>query len=101
MLYRDERSSTVSVILKELRNAVQARSEGAGYDDAEGFAWRRAEWRVRYGLVDPSHKDRALQILSATVKLGMSIFADIAGQRDKAAALANMVQAQTGITVWF
>ncbi len=46
LLYRHERSSTIGVLLTELRRAIQSRREGAPYDEAEGFAWRRAEWRV-------------------------------------------------------
>ena len=54
-LYRHERSSTLTVLLKELRNAVQARREGVAYNEAEGFAWHRAEWRVRLGRCSIRH----------------------------------------------
>jgi hypothetical protein len=100
MLYRHERSSTISVLLKELRNAVQARREGAAYDEAEGFAWRRAEWRVRDGLVDPSQKDAALELLRMIVRLGMSVFEEIIWRRAETAALAAMLLDQADIDVW-
>jgi hypothetical protein len=100
MLYRHERSSTISVLVKELRNAVQARREGAAYDEAEGFAWRRAEWRVRDGLVDPSQLDAALELLRMIVRLGMSLFEKITRHRAETAALVVMLRNRTGIDVW-
>jgi hypothetical protein len=100
MLYRDEQSSTLTVLLKELRNAVQARREGAPYDEAEGFAWRRAEWRVREGLVDPSRLDDALGLLRSIVRLGMRIFERIAWHPAETAAMVAMLRDQAGVEVW-
>ena len=52
-LHPMEAPDIINVLLKDLRRAVQARKENAHYEDAEGFVWRRAEWRVRYGVIDP------------------------------------------------
>jgi hypothetical protein len=100
MLYRDEMSSTLTVLLKELRNAVQARREGAAYDEAEGYAWARAEWRVRWGVVDPAHVKEALALLETIVRLGMAIFDEIAWHADETVAMAAMLRDQTGVQVW-
>jgi hypothetical protein len=101
LLSPDEQSCTICLILDELRRAVKARSEGAGYADAEGFALRRAEWWVRWGIVDPSNKERAIHRLSTTIRVGMGIFTDIAEHPDKAAMLASVVEEQTGIIMQF
>jgi hypothetical protein len=68
-----EAADVIGVLLNELRNAVQARREGLGFDDAEGFAWRRAEWRVRYGVVDPAQAEEALRLLRSVLTLGMAL----------------------------
>ena len=73
MLYPHESPSTLSVLRKEKHGAVQAREDGAPYEEAEGFAWRRSEWRVRYGLVDPSQIEEALLLLAAIIPLGMAL----------------------------
>ena len=95
-----ERSCTVSVLLKDIRRAVQAHREGALYDEAEGFAWHRAEWRVRYGVVNPAQVDEALLLLRNVVSLGMPVFERIIWQADETAAMAVMLRDQTGIEVW-
>jgi hypothetical protein len=51
MLYPVEAADILGVLLNELRNAVQARREGIPYEEAKGYAWRRAEWRVRLALL--------------------------------------------------
>lgn len=100
MLHPCEASCIINVLLKDLRRAVQARREGADYEDGEGFAWRRAEWRVRYGVVDPAQVNDALELLANLVRRGMSVFERIGWDRDATAALVSMVRAFTGIEVW-
>jgi hypothetical protein len=100
MLYPHEASSTLSVLLKELRNAVQARREGVPYDEAEGFAWRRAEWRVRWGVVDASRVAEALRLLATIVRLGMPVFERIAWHAEETAAMVAMLRDQAGVEVW-
>jgi hypothetical protein len=99
-LCRLEGPTIIRVLLKDLRRAVQARREGYGYADAEGHAWHRAEWRVRYGVVNPAQVNDALELLATLVRLGMSVFERIGWDRDETAALVSMVRAFTGIEVW-
>lgn len=100
MLHPCEVSCTIQVLLKDLRRAVQARREGAAYDEAEGYAWARAEWRVRYGLVDPSQMEEALRLLETIVRLGMPVFERIIWHAEETAAMVAMLRDQAGVEVW-
>ena len=77
MLHPCEAACIIQVLLKDLCRAVQARREGADYEDAEGFAWHRAEWRVRYGAVDPAQAEDAPGLLKSMVTLGMALGSSI------------------------
>ena len=99
MLHPCEASRTIQVLLKDLRRAVQARRDGAAYEETEGFAWRRAEWRGRWGVVDSAQAEDAL-LLRDVVSLGMPVFERIGWDADETAALVVMVRAHTGIEVW-
>jgi hypothetical protein len=61
------------VLLHDLQQAAQAGSEGADYEDAEDFAWHRAEWRVRDGVVDPEQTEEALRLLRSIIQIGMGL----------------------------
>ncbi len=100
LLHPVEADCIIQVLLKDLRRAVQARRDGYGYDDAEGHAWHRAEWRVRYGVVHPAQVDEALELLATIVRLGMPVFERIGWDQDEAAALVAELRDQTGIEVW-
>ena len=47
------------------------REAGACYEDSEGLVWRRAEWRIREGVVDRELIEDALRLLQAIIALGM------------------------------
>ena len=48
--------------------------QGSGsYDEAEGFVRRRAEWRIRYGLVDQSNLWEAMDLPHAIIPHGMAL----------------------------
>jgi hypothetical protein len=100
LLHPVEADCIIQVLLKDLRRAVQARREGYGYDDAEGHAWHRAEWRVRYGVVDPAQVEDALVLLRNIVSLGMSVFERIGWDQDETAALVAELRDQADIEVW-
>ncbi len=100
MLYRHEAACIIQVLLRELRNAVQARREGAPYDEAEGHVWRRAEWRVRYGVVYPGQAEDALLLLRDIVSLGMPVFERIGWDQDKTAELVAALHNQAGLEIW-
>lgn len=100
LLHPVEASCTIQVLLKDLRRAVQGRREGAPYDEAEGHVWRRAEWRVRYGVVYPGQADDALLLLRDIVSLGMSVFERIGWDQDKTAELVAALHDQAGLEVW-
>jgi len=100
MLCPLEGPCAINVLLKDLRRAVQARREGYGYGDAEGHAWHRAEWRVRYGVVDPAQVEDALLLLRTIVSLGMPVFERIGWDQDETAALVAALRDQAGIEVW-
>ena len=74
-----EASCTIDVLLHDLQQAVQAGSEGADYEDAEDFAWHRAEWRVRDGVVDPKQTEEALRLLRSIIQIGMGLLGAAGG----------------------
>jgi hypothetical protein len=96
LLHRHEAACTISVLVNGIRRAVQARREGAAYDDAEGFAWRRAEWRVRYGVVDASRVEDALRLLRTIILLGMELPVRLDWFAEPA-MLISMLAAQSGL----
>jgi hypothetical protein len=96
LLHRHEAACTISVLVNGIRRAVQARREGADYDDAEGFAWRRAEWRVRYGVVDASRVEDALRLLRTIILLGMELPVRLDWFAEPA-MLISMLAAQSGL----
>jgi hypothetical protein len=94
MLHRGAAGCTISVLLRDLRRA--AALCGDSYDEAEGFAWRRAEWRVREGILDPDQTEEALRLVQAIIQLGMELFRNV-NWRDRNSALLSMIAAQTGV----
>lgn len=66
-------SHVLRVLLHDLRRAIVFRKGGACYDDAEGMAWTRAEWRIREGIVDVDQTEDALRLLRAIIGLGMEL----------------------------
>ncbi len=94
MLYPHEASSTLHVLLHDLRRAVMFRQAGACYEDAEGMVWARAEWRIRDGIVDREQIDEALGLLQISIELGMELLRNIDWRQDR---LVSMIAEQTGV----
>ena len=57
------------------------------------MAWRRAEWRIRDGIVDPDQFEEALRLLQAIIAVGMELFHQIDWRHSR---LVAMIRAQTG-----
>jgi hypothetical protein len=74
LLYQVFAPPTIRVLISAIKFAVWARKDGAPFEEAEGFAWRRAEWRVRYQLENRSRMDEALQLLGEIIAIGMELF---------------------------
>ena len=94
MLHPIDAESTISVLLKDIR-----RFEGIG-EDGEGFAWRRAEWRVRDGVVDRSQTEAALGIVQFIIPLGTELFREI-DWHDRSSALLSIIAESTGVDLAF
>jgi hypothetical protein len=96
MLHRGAAECTISVLLRDLRRAAALCGDSYPYDEAEGFAWRRAEWRVRDGIVHPDQTEEALRLVQTIIQLGMELFRNV-NWRDHNSALLSMIAAQTGV----
>ena len=66
----------------------------------EGVAWRRAEWRVRDGIVDRPQTEEALRIVQLIIRLGTELFRDI-NWHDRDSALLSMIAESTGVDLAF
>ena len=96
MLRSGEAEATISVLLKDLRRATMFRQYDAAYDEAGSFAWHRAKWRVRDGIVDTDQTEEALRLVQAIIELGMQLLRNI-DWRDGNSRLVSMIAEQTGV----
>ncbi len=73
MLRPGEVESTISVLLKDLRRAVDLDQTGADYDDTAGFVWHRAKLRVQDGMINPEQTEEALRLVRTIIEVGMNL----------------------------
>jgi hypothetical protein len=92
-----EACCTIDVLLRDVQQAVQAGSEGADYEDAEDFAWHRAEWRVRDGVVDPEQTEEALRLLRAIIQIGTGLLGR--SRRNGNSNLVSKIAEQTRVAL--
>jgi hypothetical protein len=70
---------------------------GRRQQDAEDFAWHRAEWRVRDGLVDPEQTDEALRLLGSIIRLGMELLGR--SRRSRNSSMVSTIAEQTRVAL--
>jgi hypothetical protein len=73
---------TTGLLIKGIWSASQHWSGGEPFEDSEDFAYGRFSWRVEDNLAPDVRLDRALQLLAASIPLGMFVFRDIEARLD-------------------
>ena len=96
MFHPLEAQSILHVLLNDLRRAVMFRESGAAYEDAEGMAWARAQWRVRDGVIDRDQTEDALRLVQIIIRLGTELFRDV-DWHSANSRLISMIAVQTGV----